>query len=65
MDALLAKAISDTAGREQALRDAMKIAMDDAVYIPLYDLRQLWVTNKDVSGVKFGQTGYPLFYTAK
>jgi peptide/nickel transport system substrate-binding protein len=65
MDALLAKANSDTAGREQALKDAMKIAMDDAVYIPLYDLRQLWVTNKDVSGVKFGQSGYPLFYTTK
>ena len=39
--------------------------MDDAVFIPLYDLRQLWVTNKDVSGVKFNQSGYPLFYTTK
>ena len=29
--------------------------MDDAIFIPLYDLRQLWVTNKDVSGVKFTQ----------
>ena len=65
LDALLAKANNDTAGREQALKDAMKIAMDDAVYIPLYDVRQLWVTNKDVSGVKFGQSGYPLFYTTK
>ncbi|HSV00868.1 MAG TPA: hypothetical protein VLI91_12250 [Roseiarcus sp.] len=27
--------------------------MEDAVFIPLYDLRQLWVTNKNVSGIKF------------
>lgn len=39
--------------------------MEDAVFIPLYDLRQLWVTNKNVSGIKFSQTGAPLFYTAK
>ena len=39
-----------------------KIAMDDAVWTPLYDLRQLWVTNKDVSGIKVNQSGYPLFY---
>lgn len=65
LDALLAKANSDPAGREQALKDAQKIAMDDAVFIPIYDLRQLWVTRKDVSGVKFNQSGYPLFYTAK
>ena len=50
LDALLVKANSDSAGREQAIKDAQKIAMDDAVFIPLYDLRQLWVTNKDVSG---------------
>ena len=59
MDALLAKANNDTSGRQQALKEAMKIAMDDAVYIPLYDLRQLWVTSKDVSGVKFGESGVP------
>jgi peptide/nickel transport system substrate-binding protein len=64
-DALLVKANSDSAGREQAIKDAQKIAMDDAVFIPLYDLRQLWVANKDVSGVKFNQSGYPLFYTTK
>jgi len=65
MDALLAKANSDNAGREQALKDAQKIAMEDAVYIPLYDLRQLWVSSKDVSGIKFSQSGGPLFYTTK
>jgi peptide/nickel transport system substrate-binding protein len=65
LDALLAKASSDTAGREQALKDAQKIALDDAVFIPIYDLRQLWVTNKDVSGIKFTQGGVPLFYTAR
>ena len=65
LDALLAKANGDSSGREQIIKDAQKIAMDDAVFIPLYDLRQLWVTNKDVSGVKFTQSGYPLFYTAK
>ena len=65
LDALLAKANSDSSGREQAIKDAQKIAMDDAVFIPLYDLRQLWVTNKDVSGIKFNQSGYPLFYTTK
>jgi peptide/nickel transport system substrate-binding protein len=65
LDALLAKANSDSSGREQAIKDAQKIAMDDAVFIPLYDLRQLWATNKDVSGVKFTQSGAPLFYTAK
>jgi peptide/nickel transport system substrate-binding protein len=65
LDALLAKANSDSSGREQAIKDAQKIAMDDAVFIPLYDLRQLWVTNKDVNGIKFNQSGYPLFYTTK
>jgi peptide/nickel transport system substrate-binding protein len=65
LDALLAKANSDSSGREQAIKDAQKIAMDDAVFIPLYDLRQLWVTSKNVSGVKFNTSGYPLFYTTK
>jgi peptide/nickel transport system substrate-binding protein len=65
LDALLAKASSDTAGREQAIKDAQKIALDDAAFIPIYDLRQLWVTNKDVSGIKFTQGGVPLFYTAR
>jgi hypothetical protein len=31
----------------------------------LYDLRQLWVTSKEVSGIKFGESGYPLFYRAE
>jgi len=64
-DALLAKANSDSSGRAQAIEGAQKMAMDDAVFIPLYDLRQLWVTSKDVSGLKFTQSGYPLFYTTK
>jgi peptide/nickel transport system substrate-binding protein len=65
VDALLAKANSDSSGREQALKDIQRIAMDDAVYIPLYDLRQLWVTSKDVSGLKFNQSGYPFFFTTR
>jgi peptide/nickel transport system substrate-binding protein len=65
VDALLAQANSDAKNREDLLHQVQEIALDDAIFIPIYNLRQLWVTKSDVSGLRFNPAGYPLFYGAK
>jgi peptide/nickel transport system substrate-binding protein len=60
-----ANAVVDPTARTRELEDIATKLMEDATFLPLYNVSGVYSAVKNLTGLQFGVTGYALFHTAQ
>jgi peptide/nickel transport system substrate-binding protein len=60
-----ANSVVDAAARNRELEDIATKLMEDATFLPLYNVSGVYSAVKNLTGLHFGVTGYALFHTAQ